>query len=554
MTAEQVSLRDVVALLYRADWTRLSLSATLTSWTDYEIRRRMRGVHPPVSPDGAEHELPVTEHRRHVLVGPGGKYRVSEAGQAGRLCEVCDGETSWVIQADPSWAPGEARAIQWPPGRSLAGVLDPLTPAPLLSRYILELAGTAESDGRPAYQVVARPRPLLARRPDTEPGQLHVLVDAELGLLLRREELFHGCPTERTELTDLQFDPPEATDPAQFRPPPGMPVQEREPLLHNVALTGLAGDAVRTAAGLAGKAMGFTVLHWPASSTSEMPRSAVITPASRLRPAGDDLVNLLHRTGRPAQAYTAEVHEWVDGALFSELVSVVREALLSPALDGVLGPDAVWDAVAERGRVAHRAVWLQLAEPRRYRIDTLIDGRADALDTVGCDGERTWQARGGRVRTQRAQPLRHELACLADPAWLLAAATLTEAGPAEVAGRPGRLVVADRLAETGQLDLSLGWLGSPAGRVEAVLDTDLGVLLRVTCFAGERPVLCYEVRGLTQGVLDSHVFDVPPGAQPGLPLPGLASPAAAAKAAAGLGVAGTAALVGWLQKRPRSRS
>ena len=33
---------------------------------------------------------------------------------------------------------------------------------------------------------------------------------------------------------------------------------------------------------------------------------------------------------------------------------------------------------------------------------------------------------------------------------------------------------------------------------------------------------------------------------------GLASPATAAKAVAGLGVAGAAALVGWLQKRPRS--
>jgi hypothetical protein len=33
---------------------------------------------------------------------------------------------------------------------------------------------------------------------------------------------------------------------------------------------------------------------------------------------------------------------------------------------------------------------------------------------------------------------------------------------------------------------------------------------------------------------------------------GLLSPAGAAKAAAGLGVAGAAALVGWLQKRPRT--
>jgi hypothetical protein len=51
-------------------------------------------------------------------------------------------------------------------------------------------------------------------------------------------------------------------------------------------------------------------------------------------------------------------------------------------------------------------------------------------------------------------------------------------------------------------------------------------------------------------------FEVPPGARRGLPLDGygLPSPTETAKAAAGLGVAGAAALVGWLQKRPRSRA
>lgn len=189
MAAGQATLRDVVALLYRADWTTLSLSATLTSWTDYELRRRMRGMHPP---DVAE--LPVTEHRKHLLVAPGGKYRVSETGQDGQLREVSGGKTTWVIQAGPPWTAGEARAEQWPSGRSLAGVLDPLGAAWLLSRYTLELAGTADAEGRPAYRVVARPRPLMAGRPGTEPGQLHVLVDAELGILLRREELSMGGP------------------------------------------------------------------------------------------------------------------------------------------------------------------------------------------------------------------------------------------------------------------------------------------------------------------------------------------------------------------------
>jgi hypothetical protein len=111
MSAEQVTLREVVALLYRADWTRLSLSATLASWTDHELRRRMRGIHhPPVSPDGGEREPPVTEHSKHVLLAPGGKYRISQDTEDGPVHQVCDGETAWYIQASPPWASGGRRA------------------------------------------------------------------------------------------------------------------------------------------------------------------------------------------------------------------------------------------------------------------------------------------------------------------------------------------------------------------------------------------------------------------------------------------------------------
>ena len=63
----------------------------------------MRGTPPPVAPDGAERQLPVTEHGRHVLVAPGGKYRVSGVGEDGRLHEVSDGETAWVIHAGLPW-------------------------------------------------------------------------------------------------------------------------------------------------------------------------------------------------------------------------------------------------------------------------------------------------------------------------------------------------------------------------------------------------------------------------------------------------------------------
>jgi hypothetical protein len=127
-----------------------------------------------------------------------------------------------------------------------------------------------------------------------------------------------------------------------------------------------------------------------------------------------------------------------------------------------------------------------------------------------------------------------------------------------VAGRPGFLVVADRdVAVPEQPSLDQAWLGSVATRVEAVVDPDIAVLLRVACFLGEdRPVLCLELRDLAAGAPEAGAFEVPPGARSGLPFGGYGrpSPTEAVKAAAGLGVVGAAALVGWLQKRPRSRA
>jgi len=124
-----------------------------------------------------------------------------------------------------------------------------------------------------------------------------------------------------------------------------------------------------------------------------------------------------------------------------------------------------------------------------------------------------------------------------------------------VAGRRGFLVVADRDAAALELpSLSHAWLGSLATRVEAVVDPDIAVLLRVACFAGgDRPFLCFEMRDLVAGAPDAGAFEVPPGARSGQPLDGygLPSPTETVKAAAGLGMAGAAALVGWLQKRPR---
>ena len=244
---------------------------------------------------------------------------------------------------------------------------------------------------------------------------------------------------------------PKAVDPGQFQPPSGVPVEEAHLPFGSpgVSLPGLGGDVVRAAAGVTATAIGFAVRHWPSpgrpvgeEAARQMPGRVGPAPGG-LESADDDLINLLHRTGRAAQAFTAEVHEWLDGDFVTRTVARGREAL-PPALDGILGPDAVWDAVASRTETTHKVMRLRLAPPGRYRIDRLA-GRSPAdPETTACDGEHQWLARGTKVTFWDAMPLPRELARLADPAWLLTGYTLQAGGETEVGGRRGQLVRADR--------------------------------------------------------------------------------------------------------------
>ena len=585
-----LDLPALVALMYRADWTTLSLSATVTVQTTRE----------PERPGGETSYL--------MLLSPGGKYRISLAADPGGMLEVCDGETAWVIVSGQPWEAGMDAEEQppVPPRRAVrrpaAGPGSPfeelLVPATLLSRCTVELAGAAVGGsaetsnagtesvgGRAAYRVMARPRLIADQRPETRPDQVVVHVDAELGILLRREESFDGRPLNVIELSGVRSGLPRAVDPGQFQPPSGVPAEEAQILFGGpgVSLPGLGGDAVRTAAELTATAMGFAVRHWPSPGRPDGDEAARQMPgrggptADGLEPADDDLINLLHGTGRAPQAFTAEVHEWLDGDFVTSAFGQVR-GFLPPALDGILGPDAVWDAVASRAETTHKVMRLQVALPGRFRIDRLACRSPTDPETTACDGEHQWLVRGTRVTFWDALPLPRELGRLADPAWLLAGYTLRAGGETEVGGRRGQLVRADRRtgrAATGWRaaaaaavdraragrpgtvdpgDLGVGWLDDQASQVEAVIDQDLAVVLRVESFADGRPVMCYELRELVPGIPDPRVFEIPQGARRSGPLEGfgLLTPANVVKGAAGLGVAGAAALVGWLQKRPRS--
>ena len=225
------------------------------------------------------------------------------------MLEVCDGETAWVIVSGEPWEAG-ADAEEQPPvpprravRRPAAGPGSPfeelLIPATLLSRYTLELAGAAGEGstgtgdagtesvgGRAAHRVVARPRLIADRRPEKRPDQVVVHVDAELGILLRREESSGGQPLKVIELSGVRSGLPTAVDPGLFQPPSGVPVEEAQIPFSGpgVSLPGLGGDAVRAAAGVTATAIGFAVRHWPSPG----------------RPAGDEAARQMPGRGGPA--------------------------------------------------------------------------------------------------------------------------------------------------------------------------------------------------------------------------------------------------------------
>ena len=138
---------DVIRLVHRADWTRLSLAAEVN--------------------DGS-----------HVLLAPGRRYRE----QTPDGLRGCDGERTWRMPA-----PGENLDAHW-----VQGPQPPLPmllcPAWLLRSSRLEVRGHVIACGRDALHVVPTERATIGDRIRLIPlraGQTEALVDAQLGILLR---------------------------------------------------------------------------------------------------------------------------------------------------------------------------------------------------------------------------------------------------------------------------------------------------------------------------------------------------------------------------------
>ena len=151
---------------------------------------------------------------------------------------------------------------------------------------------------------------------------------------------------------------------------------------------------------------------------------------------------------------------------------------------------------------------------------------------------RHWQVNGTKV-TAQARPVRcrDEFAAWPTPPGCWPATGCGRAGRPRWAGAGGSSLVARR--NSGEVLPGLGyvWQGSLADQVEAVVDAELAVLLRLTGFIGDQQAIGYEMRGLTAGVADTSAFDVPPEHTAGARWMAWGSPRPPrAKTAAGVGM------------------
>src|SRR5579864_2158092 len=234
---DMTDLQDVIGLLHRADWTGLSLSADVHSETDQDLwMSRSRATRPHWVPGGRvwrfrenPESSPLTWEEAtgeelagyhswdtRLLIAPGGRYRQEYQDEPSGRAIGSDGERSWAWRPQDPAPPG--RIAHKPPLPQL------FCPSELLTGYTLEVRGSVTACDRDAIAVQATPRADIGTGPGLRSSladQLEVIVDAELGILLRHEAMFDGQRLSLTELTAVVVDPPEAADPSRFAPPAG---------------------------------------------------------------------------------------------------------------------------------------------------------------------------------------------------------------------------------------------------------------------------------------------------------------------------------------------
>jgi hypothetical protein len=499
------SVPDVVGLLHRADWTRLSLAAEVStgidpvlSWKSAQAARppwQLRKTPEPEGPDG------LRSRRLKLLLAPGRRYR--EEHEDSGWVSGCDGERRW-----DQGGPGQPGAQD--PAEMSGDPVSPLPallcPAPLLSGFILDVRGPVTACGRDAVHVVATPRPSrhdLTGRRHRGLDRIEAIVDTELGILLSRQEFFQGQIVRLSQLTSVTLNPPEAADDSRFRAPPGSVIRQSTREKQREFFDQPCWKAYDLALG----GLGAWVKHSPfrpGDTTAGFDPEPDMPPdepgPADPSPVSDELLYLLYRTGSQTPELTATLHVWQDmAAINSRVISEVAPGMGDGGLGGLL------EASNEREPPrTHTMATVRTGSHGRYRIDYAVRPREPQLKAIACDGQRHWSLYQDRLLTGPAAPPPIQLATVADPSWLLECSL---SGGAEVMAGNRR---GYRISITAGVSPPRFLAFFPA---EAVVDAELGVLLRLTCYVDGKPATRTELRDIGPGPVEPGVFrlDAPPG-------------------------------------------
>ena len=552
---------DLVSLLYRADWTRLSLTAEVSVTRDRDLHRSpVDDGSPPRAWGGAQFgpwsapwsapqfgpwSAPWSGPSRGPAYQERGEQDESrqapEEGEPERrfgvplarrrgghewelATEVLGTESSRFTlliapgrryreqgenylsgcDGDRSWL-----AVQEDGGWSVETVGGPesppaprlLWPSWLLTGFTLEPGGPASVSGRDALRVVATPRLSIGDRSMAGRHRLdriEVTVDAELGILLRCEEFLDGKPLRVTELADVRVGPTPVGNGAQFRPPGGWTsVDDSVPPSTPNAPR---WEVTKLAAGLAAGGLDVLIRSSPFRPFEKATREEAEAemPSSDGPWPGDGP----SASDDVLRLLHSSPDRWSPGitATLHQWHDVA--AMLAQIPDGARrvgfgGLGALIDAAGERIGTVHTVLRLRLGGSGQYRIEPLVYP------------ERT--GRPGRPSGHRPETV----ICDGERRWRMGEDEVITGPATALPPELANLFDASWLLEyqltggaeivTGgrrgyRLDVAFGW---PRAWLfhpgEVVADTELGILLRCVTFSGSQPVTRYELRDVVTG-------------------------------------------------------
>jgi hypothetical protein len=159
------------------------------------------------------------------------------------------------------------------------------------------------------------------------------------------------------------------------------------------------------------------------------------------------------------------------------------------------------DAVSERAGAVRLTSALRMAGPTRYQIDRTYGPKSGPL-TIACDGEHVWRVYADKVTRGPAEPPPSDVRELTDPSWQLRC--WLAGGESVLAGdRPAYRIDVVRRRDHPSISMMF-----PAA--VAVVDAELGVIVRLTFYIGGTPVQKYELESLAALAGEFRV-DLPTG-------------------------------------------